>query len=132
MLNPIRSFRYKHRSAAWQVVLAFWAVSTINLFISPAFTFPEKDHAGVTALHVVHAPDSSLLEALMYLVYSAVNPNADLADTVEDTIDKVEFIATGASTFEDNGPAQDHLFVPPHGQLTHTDLEKSTPPPENA
>lgn len=130
MLNPIRRFRNKQHSGPRLVVLCLWAVSTLNLFISPAFTIPEKDQTGVTAFQVANFTDSSVLEALLYLVYSAVNPNADLADTVEDSIDKADFIPSGDCLLHDSIPSQDNLFLPPHSQLSHADLEKFTPPPK--
>lgn len=130
MLNPIGRFRSKQHAGPRLAVLCLWAISTLNLFVSPAFTIPEKDQASVTAIRVAYFSDSSVLEALLYLVYSAVNPHADLADTVEDTIDKTDFIPSSDCLLHEGILPQENLFLPPHSLLSHADLEKSTPPPK--
>lgn len=132
MLNPIHLFRSKRHAAPRLVVLGFWVISTLNLFISPAFSFPEKDQTRATAFQVAHSADTSILEALLYLLYAGVNPNADLADSMEDSIDKVEFIAATGCSISDCSPARRGKFLPAQDVLAHADLEKNTPPPKRA
>lgn len=128
-LNLIQGFRNPQRSARRRVALVFWAVSSLNLFISPAFTIPEGNLPGI---HAAASPHASLLETLLCWVYAAVNPNADLADGVEDSIDKTEYITSTHGMLAAITPDRGMKFAPPRDFLSHTFLEKFTPPPRKS
>lgn len=128
-LNLIKGFRNPQRSAPRRIALVFWAVSSLNLFISPAFTMPE---ANLPVIHAAASHNTSLLETLLCWVYAAVNPKADLADSVEDSIDKTEYITSTHGLLTAGSSDQGAKFTPPSDFLSHTFLEKFTPPPRRS
>lgn len=130
MPNLVSIFRSRPRSASRRLVLALWVVSTLNLFISPAVTLPEMEQTGLTTLQTAQAPETSVLESIFYLLYSTVNPNADLSDSVEDSVDKVEFIACSPSFLQHLAHGREITFIPPVERISHADLENTSPPPK--
>lgn len=130
MPNLVSIFRSKPHSAFRRLVLALWVVSTLNLFISPALSLPVVHQPGSSALQAAQSPETSVLESLLHLLYSTVNPNADLSDSMEDSVDKVEFIAFSPSLFQHLAHGRDIKFIPPLERISYADLENTSPPPK--
>jgi hypothetical protein len=130
MLNLLSDFRKKSNSSLWRVLLLLWTISSINLFLSPAFTISDKDQLGHPSIHSANSTETYWLNELIHFIFTEVNPNADLADTVEDSADKIEFISAGYCILKPDANGEERRMILLHETLLNTILEKSTPPPK--
>lgn len=115
-----------------KVLIFFWLVSACNIFISTAFKNSHPDALEKGEVTSGNSFDTSLMEALLYSVFSIVNSNGDLTDTVEDASEKLEFDIFGVFYFDTDQLVKEISFVLQHESIPSSDLEKFTPPPKLA
>jgi hypothetical protein len=131
MLFQVRGFRKKSSSHLWRVVVFFWVISVTNTLLFPAFTIPLKERSESIAIHSDMGAKTSPLKQLLLLIFTSVDAHADLADTSEETADKIEFVSSRHYLIRE---AQQYNEPTPFTHLNETFanavLEKFTPPPK--